>query len=291
MTAAELARKVRRVELRARRASAGVVSGAWHSAFKGRGVEFHEVREYVPGDDVRAIDWNVTARAGRPYIKRFAEERDQIVMLVVDGSRSHRIPGRAVPKNEVVAELCALLAFAAVRNRDAVGLILFTGEVVLYLPPGRGIQHVLRLIREVLAFRPDGAGTRIAGALEFLGKVQRRHSLAFLISDFQDRGWERALGVTGRRHEMIALPVSDAREQRLPDCGLAWFEDAEGGGRFLVDTSDAAVRDAWEAAALHRAAHLRDVFRGAGIDHLAIEAGSDYIQPLIGFLRGRGRRD
>ncbi len=291
MTAAELARKVRLVELRARRASGGVLSGAWHSAFKGRGVEFHEVREYVPGDDVRAIDWNVTARAGRPYIKRFAEERDQTVILLVDGSRSHRIPGRTATKSEVVAELCAVLAFAAVSNRDAAGLILFTSGVDLYVPPGRGVAHVLRLIREVLAFRPSGTGTHIGGALEFLARVQRRRSLVFLVSDFQDRGWERALRVVGRRHDVIALPVSDPRELRLPDCGLAAFEDAENGSRFLIDTSDAGVRQAWEAAARSRTAHQRESFRSAGVDHLEIEAGSDYIRPLIGFLRGRGKRD
>ena len=205
MTVAELTRTVRLVELRARRASGGVMSGAWHSAFKGRGIEFHEVREYVPGDDVRAIDWNVTARAGRPYIKRFAEERDQTVMLLVDASRSNFIPGTLATKSTLASELCALLAFAAASNRDAAGLILFTDEIELYLPPRRGVGHVLRLIREVLAFQPRGASTRIASALEFLARVQPRRSLVFLISDFQDRDWERTLLVAARRHELIAL--------------------------------------------------------------------------------------
>jgi uncharacterized protein (DUF58 family) len=286
VTVAELARQVRLVELRARRASAGVISGAWHSAFKGRGIEFHEVREYVPGDDVRAIDWNVTARAGRPYIKRFAEERDQTVMLLVDGSRSNLIP-----KSALVGELCALLAFAATGNRDGVGLILFTDQIELYLAPGRGMPHVLRLIREVLAFQPRGAGTRIAPALEFLAHVQRRRSLVFLISDFQDRDWERSLRVAARRHELIALPVSDAREQRLPACGLVMFRDPETGERFEIDTADAGVRSAWEAAARHRTEWLREAFRSAGVDHLSIEAGSDYTRRLVTFLQRRAKRD
>jgi uncharacterized protein (DUF58 family) len=291
MTATELARKVRLMELRARRTAGGAVSGAWHSAFKGRGVEFQEVREYVPGDDTRAIDWNVTARAGRAFIKRFAEERDQTVMLLVDASRSNRIAGGAAAKSDVVSEICALLAFAAAQNRDTAGLILFTDEVELYVPPGRGVPHVLRLIREVLACRPRGSGTSVACALEFLAKVQRRHSLVFLISDFQDRDFERALKIAGRHHEVIAFPVFDPREERLPACGLAEFEDAESGERFLLDTSDPAVRRAWEEAGRTHAAKLRALFLSAGIDHLRIEAGADYIGKLVVFLRSRSRRD
>ena len=291
MTVAELARRVRLVELRARRASSGVMSGAWHSAFKGRGIEFHEVREYVPGDDVRAIDWNVTARAGRPYIKRFAEERDQTVMLLVDASRSNCIPGVSATKSALAGELCALLAFAAAGNRDAAGLILFTDEIELYLPPGRGVAHVLRLIREVLAFQPRGVGTRIASALEFLARVQRRRSLVFLISDFQDRDWERPLSVAARRHELIALPVSDPREQRLPDCGLVAFQDPESGVRFQIDTSDSGVRLEWEAAARNRTEGLRSALRKAGVDHLSVEAGSDYARRLVTFLQTRAKRD
>jgi uncharacterized protein (DUF58 family) len=286
VTVAELARQVRLVELRARRASAGVISGAWHSAFKGRGIEFHEVREYVSGDDVRAIDWNVTARAGRPYIKRFAEERDQTVMLLVDGSRSN-----IHPRNAVAGELCALLAFAATGNRDGVGLILFTDQIELYLPPRRDVAHVLRLIREVLAFQPRGAGTRIASALEFLTRVQRRHSLVFLISDFQDRDWESSLRVAARRYELIALSIADPREQSLPDCGLVMFQDPETGERFEIDTSDAGIRSAWEAAARQRTERLRSAFRSAGVDHLSIEAGSDYTRRLVTFLQGRAKRD
>jgi uncharacterized protein (DUF58 family) len=286
VTAAELARKVRLVELRARRRSGSAMSGAWHSAFKGRGVEFHEVRDYVPGDDVRAIDWKVTARAGRPYIKRFTEEREQTLMLLVDASRS-----LLAAKRDLACELCALLAFAAVNNRDAAGMLLFTDEVEMYLPPGRGIAHVLRLIREVLAFTPWHPGTRIGPALEFLARVQRRRSLAFLVSDFQDHGWEKALRVAGRRHELIALPIHDARERRLPHSGLVALRDPETGVPFTLDTADPAVRQAWEAAAGERSSRLRSLFGSAGIDHLAIEAGSDYAHDLAQFLHRRARRD
>lgn len=286
MTTAELVRKVRLVELRARRRSGSAMSGAWHSAFKGRGVEFHEVREYIPGDDVRTIDWKVTARAGRPYIKRFTEEREQTLVLLVDVSRSN-----LTAKRDLASELCALLAFAAVTNRDAAGLILFTDEVEMYLPPGRGIAHVLRLIREVLAFTPRSTGTRIGQALEFLARVQRRRSLVFLVSDFQDQGWENALRVAGRRHELIALPINDARERRLPDCGLISLRDPETGVDFTLDTSDPAARRAWEAAALDRAARLRRFLGDAGVDHLAIEAGTDYTHSLVTFLHRRARRD
>jgi len=291
VTATELARKVRLVELRARKTAGGVVSGAYHSAFKGQGVEFQEVREYVPGDDTRAIDWNVTARVGRPFIKRFAEERDQTVMLLVDGSRSNRIAGGVAAKSEVVSEICAVLAFAAVHNKDATGLIVFTNEVELYVQPGRGVAHVLRIVRDVLAFQPRGKGTQISGALEFLAKVQRRRSLVFVISDFQDRGYERALKVAGRRHDVIAFPVFDPREEQLPDCGLAEFGDAETGARFLLDTADPAVRHAWHEAARKRASELQALFRAADIDHLRIEAGSDYLGRLIVFLRSRSKRD
>jgi uncharacterized protein (DUF58 family) len=291
MTAAELARKVRLVELRARKTVGGAISGAYHSAFKGQGVEFQEVREYVPGDDTRSIDWNVTARVGRPYIKRFAEERDQTVMLLLDGSRSNLFGTGAAPKNEAAAEVFAVLAFAAVYNKDEAGLILFTDEVEHYVPPGRGPTHVLRLVRDVLAFQPRGRGTNINGALEFLGKVRRRRSLAVLISDFLADDFEQPLRAAARRHDLIAISIFDPREERLPDCGLVEVEDAESGRRCTIDTSHPQVRAAWESAAREQTAALGALFRSAHIDHLRIEAGTDYLRPLIPFLRLHGARD
>ena len=296
VTVAELARKVHSVELRARRTVGELVSGAYHSAFKGQGMEFQEVREYVPGDDTRAIDWNVTARVGRPYIKRFTEERDQTVMLLLDGSRSQAFGAERAFKWDVAAEVFAILAFAAAYNKDEAGLILFAGGVELYVPPGRGETHVLRLIREVLAFeplanRPRTNGANLSGALEFLAKVRHRRSLVFVIGDFQDGGFERQLRIAGRRHDVIAVSVYDAREENLPDCGLMECEDAESGERWLLDTSDPAVRRAYESAADQRAETLRATLHAAGIDHLRIEAGSDYVRRLIAFLRIHGKRD
>ena len=287
MTAAELARKVRMIELRARRIVAGLISGAYHSAFKGQGVEFHEVREYVPGDDTRAIDWNVTARVGRPYIKRYAEERDQCVVILLDASRSQLFGEADARKKDVTAEIFAALAFAAAYNKDETALILFTGDVELYVAPKRGPRHVLRLIREVLAWEPRGSGTSLAHALEFLCRVRRRRSLVFVISDFQDRGFEHQLRTAARFHEVVAFTVYDPREMALPDCGLVDFADAETGERWTVDTSDLAVRRAWSERAQARAAELQATFRGAGVDHLRIEAGCDYLRRLIPFLENR----
>jgi uncharacterized protein (DUF58 family) len=279
------------VELHARRTVGELVSGAYHSAFKGQGIEFQEVREYVAGDDTRAIDWNVTARVGRPYIKRFAEERDQTMMLLLDCSRSQAFGAVGAFKRDVAAEILATLAFAASYNKDEVGMILFTGEIERYVPPAGGETHVLRLIRDVLAFEPRDGGTNLTRALEFLTKVRRRRSLVFVLSDFQDRGFKRQLRIVGRRHDVIAVSLIDAREQRLPDCGLMECEDAESGERYLVDSSDAAVRRAWQDAASQRAEALRETFRTAGIDHLQIEAGSDYVRGLLTFLRRHGKRD
>jgi uncharacterized protein (DUF58 family) len=295
VTAAELARKVRLVELRARRTAGGLVSGAYHSAFKGQGVEFQEVREYVPGDDTRAIDWNVTARVGRPYLKRYAEERDQTVVILLDASGSHR--GSAVRpteptalKQDATAEVFAALAFAALFNKDETALVLFTNGVELYVPPARGQRHVLRLIRDVLAFQPRSPGTDLTGALEFLCHVRRRRSLVFLVSDFQDRGFEHSLRTAARRHDVVAFTVFDPREERLPDCGLVEFEDAETGARWLADTADRRVRDAWQRCARRHATELQSVFRSAAVDHLRIEAGSDYMRRLVAFLERHGKK-
>ena len=290
MTAEELARKVRLIELRARRTAAGMISGAYHSAFRGQGVEFQEVREYVPGDDTRSIDWNVTARVGRPYIKRYAEEREQTVVIVLDASRSHLFGSGAALKKDVTAEIFAVLAFAAVQNKDEAALILFTGEVELYVPPRRGPRHVLRLIREVLAFEPHRPGTNLAGALEFLCRVRRRRSLVFVISDFQDRGYERQLRTAAQFHDVVAFTVYDPREALLPDCGLMDFVDAETGAKWTLDTHDVRARHAWSKGAQTRAEEVRQIFRSAGVDHLGIETGSDYLRKMVPFLEHRNAR-
>jgi uncharacterized protein (DUF58 family) len=291
MTAAELARKVRLVELRGRKTVGGLVSGAYRTAFKGHGIEFLEVREYVPGDDTRSIDWNVTARIGRPHLKRFAEEREETVMLVVDGSSSNRFGSGRVWKSEAAAEVYAVLALAALQNNDQTGLMIFTDEVELYVPPRRSESHVRRLIREILAFEPRGKGTNIARALDFLRKVRHRRSLVFLISDFLDEGFEHQLRVTARQHDLVAVSIFDPREEQMPDCGLVELEDAESGVRWWMDTADPAVREAYERGAGERAGQLRELFREAGVDHLRIEAGADYFHRLVEFLRVHAKRD
>jgi uncharacterized protein (DUF58 family) len=291
MNPRELARRVRLTELRGRRVAGGVVSGAYHTAFKGQGIEFLEVREYVPGDDTRSIDWNVTARMGRPHLKRFAEEREQTVILMVDGSHSSRFGSGPVLKKDAAAEIYAVLASAASRNKDQTGAIIFTSEVEFYVPPGRGESHVLRLIREVLAFQPKRAGTNIGRALDFLSKVRRRRCLVFLISDFQDERFDLPLRSAAKRHDLVALSIFDPREAELPDCGLMEFEDAESGERRMMDTSDPEVRRLFAYAAEERLAQLCETLRSAGVDHLRIESGSDYFPDLVRFLRVHGRRD
>ena len=224
-------------------------------------------------------------------MKRFAEERDQSVMLLLDGSRSQAFGAAGAFKRDIAAEIVAILAFAASNNKDETGLILYAGEVELYVPPASGETHVLRLIREVLAFEPRTQGTDLARALEFLTRVRRRRSLVFAIGDFQDHGFQRQLRVAGRRHDVIAVSLYDARERSLPDCGLMVCEDAETGERWLLDTADPAVRHAYEAAAQQHSAGLRAAFHASGIDHVRIEAGSDYVRRLVAFLRIHGRRD
>jgi uncharacterized protein (DUF58 family) len=303
VTAEELSRKVRGLELRARKMTGGLISGAYHSAFKGRGIEFLDVREYVPGDDTRTIDWNVTARAGHPFVKRYAEERDETVMLLVDGSLSMRFgsgdsstsgdtaksdakcDAKWEAKWNTTAEIFAILASAAVQNHDHTGLILFSKEVDVYVPPACNGMHLLRMIREALAYQPREGGTDIGRALEFLGRVRRRRSLAFLISDFLGRGFDKPLRAQAKHHDLIAVPIFDARESQLPDCGLMDFEDAETGEIWTVDTSDEQVRGAHEREAWRRSEWLARLFRSAGVDALRIAAGSDYLSSLIAFLR------
>lgn len=290
MNTRELARRVRLTELRGRKVAGGVVSGAYHTAFKGQGIEFLEVREYVPGDDTRSIDWNVTARMGRPHLKRFAEEREQTVMLLVDGSRSSFFGSGEAEKNETAAEIYAVLASAAARNKDQAGAMIFTSEVELYVPPGRGESHVLRLIREVLAFRPRHAGTDIGRALDFLSKVRKRRCLVFLLSDFQDERFEAPLRTAAKRHDLMALSIFDPREEQVPDCGLVEIEDPETGESVLIDSSGEEFRRLYAYAAEERVLRLREMFRGAGVDHLRIQAGADYFPALVRFLRVHGRR-
>jgi uncharacterized protein (DUF58 family) len=252
-------------------------------------MEFDEVREYEPGDDVRTIDWNVTARTGRPHVKRYVEERELTVVFLVDLSASGGFGSVEKRKNDVAAELCALLAFAAIKNNDRVGLSIFTDSVELSIPPAKGTTHVLRLIRELLTFVPRGRGTDIAAALEYLGRAQTRRAVVFLVSDFQARGFRKPLRVMARKHDFIACPIVDRRETELVDVGLVVLEDAETGERLLLDTHSQAVRAHYAARARERALELQTLLRSTGVDTLEIRTDRDYLQQVVRFFRDRAR--
>jgi len=321
MLAPEIIRRVREIQIRIGRRVADVLAGEYVSVFKGTGIEFDEVRPYLPGDDVRTIDWNVTARAGAPYVKRYIEERQLNLMLMADVSGSQGFGSGARSKRECAADLCALLAFAAIHNDDKVGLVLFHHDVEQYIPPRKGQKHALRVVREVLAHEgsepppapvpfsarlrrrlPWGRthrerrtvsrrGTDIGAALEFLLSVTKRRSVCFLISDFLDTGYERALSMTNRRHDVVAVLITDPREHEIPDIGLVDLEDAESGEVALVDTGSPAFRTYLADAANTRVRALEEEMRRRGVDFIHVDAAGDPVEPLVRFFRMRERRD
>jgi uncharacterized protein (DUF58 family) len=286
----EILRQVRRLQLRARRAVEDLLGGEYHSVFKGTGIAFEEVRAYQPGDDVRAIDWNVTARMGQPFIKRYIEERERTLVLAVDCSGSQEFGTSVQAKREVAAELAAVLAFSAIRNNDRVGLIQFSDRIEHALPPRKGTRHVLRLIRDVLFYQPRHKGTSLCTGLDHLNRLVRRRAIVFLFSDFLDRDFDRAFQRTARRHDLIAVRVSDPGEADLPTVGLVELEDAETGRRVLIDTTSAPVRSAFEAAALERADSLRRLTRSAGSDLIEVSTDGLHLDALVRFFRLRERR-
>jgi len=286
----ELLRKVRRIEIATRRVVNEVMAGQYHSVFKGRGIEFSEVREYLPGDDVRIIDWNVTARTGAPHVKVFHEERELTVILMVDASSSLFFGTRDKTKAELAAELCALLAFSAVQNNDQVGLIIFTDEVEKAIPPKKGRKHVLRIIREVLNFKPRSKETDIAKTLEYLSKVQKRRAVVFLLSDFLTEGYEKALSIAGRRHDLIAIPLGDPREKLMEPVGLVELEDAETGETMIIDTNDRETRERFAELVTVKDVTRKNLFARADIDSIPISAGEAYEQSLVKFFKKRARR-
>jgi uncharacterized protein (DUF58 family) len=286
----DILKKIRHLELKTRGLVSAAFAGQYRSVFKGRGMNFEEVREYQPGDEVRAIDWNVTARMGHPYIKKFTEERELTVMLVVDVSASGKFGSVRLSKRELAAEVASLLAFSAIRNNDKVGLILFSDHVELFIPPKKGRIHTLRLIRDILFFEPAGRGTQPAVALHYLNKVVTRRSVVFLISDFQTPDLSRELSVTSRRHDFIAIPVVDPREEDLPDIGRITLEDAETGEQIEVNTSNPAMRDAYAHLVERRRNELLRVLRQNRIDAISLRTDQDYLPPLRNFFRTRERR-
>ena len=285
----EVAKKVRGIELRTKRLVNDVFSGEYHSVFKGRGIEFAEVREYGIGDDIRLIDWNVTARMGHPFVKTFEEERELTVMLVVDASRSGLFGTSGTFKEELAAEVSAVLAFSAIKNNDRVGLVMFTDRIELYIPPQKGRKHVLRVIREILYFRPQGRGTNITGALEHVSRILKRKSIVFLISDFMGSGFEAAASIAARKHDFIAVSITDEREQALSDSGVITFEDAETGDIILVDTSSRRLRRRYWDYMDSRSRELSRFFKRNGIDQIPLMTGRSYDNQLVRFFKSRMR--
>ena len=286
----ELAKKIRYLEIYTSKAVNDILAGEYSSVFKGRGMEFDEVREYAAGDDIRTIDWNVTARTGHPYVKRFVEERELTIMFLVDLSASGTFGSIERTKNETAAELCALLSFSAVKNNDKVGLIVFTDTIEMFIPPRKGLAHVLRLIRELLYFKPRQVRTDIVAALDYLGRVTHKRCVTFLISDFESEGFDRPLRALGKRHDLIAVSISDPREMQMVDVGLIELEDAETGERVLIDTGSEAVRKEYAQLGRVRSDRLHSLFRSVNIDHVEIMTGRDYVKDLVKFFRGRERR-
>jgi len=286
----EILKQVRRIEISTRGLVNDVFSGEYHSVFKGRGMSFAEVREYQYGDDVRSIDWNVTARTGMPFVKVFDEERELTVMLVVDVSASGDFGTRERLKGEVAVEICALLAFSAIKNNDKVGLLIFSDRIEKFVPPRKGRRHVLRVLRELLYHRPEGRGTDITAALEHLTHVQRKKAVTFLVSDFQDEGFERALAIAGRRHDLIAVRMGDERERDLPALGFIDLEDPETGDRVTVNTSNPDFRAAFGGLVGRARTDLDRTLRRSKVDVIDIETGQPYVKALMRFFQERMRR-
>jgi uncharacterized protein (DUF58 family) len=300
-----LLQRIRRIEIATKRAVQDRLQGQYHSVFKGRGMDFSEVRAYAPGDEVRAIDWNVTARTGHLHVKRFVEERELTVMVLCDLSGSTDFGSRERTKAEVAAEIAALLAFSAVANGDRVGLVLFTDRVEKFVPPRKGRRHALRLVSEILQFRPEGRRTSLGAPLEFLRRALKRSAVAFLLSDFQETGpgpvgaaadaspfpFERQLRIAARKHDLVPIRLTDRLEAELPAAGLAWIEDPETGETFRVDLSDRGARRRYQAALRAEDARLRKLFARLDLDAAEVRADdADYVTPLAAFFQARARR-
>lgn len=294
----EILKKVRNVEIRTNRLVNDSLAGSYSSVFKGRGMNFDEVREYTPGDDIRTIDWNVTARTGVPHIKKFTEERELTIMLMIDVSGSGEFGSSTTSKRELMAEIGSILAFSAIKNNDKVGLILFTDFVELYIPPQKGRSHTLRVIREILFFQPQGKKTDLRIPLDFLNRVRKRKCVSFLISDFCISGdfeqeieaVQSKIRLSNKRHDLIAMLVNDPREFEIPDVGWLTLEDAETGNQVEVNTSDPSIRRGYAELAANRTAVLHKMLRSCGVDTLDLLTGTPYIPPLLGFFSARKRR-
>jgi uncharacterized protein (DUF58 family) len=283
-------KKIKQIEIRSRKAVNQLFAGEYRSVFKGQGLEFSEVREYVPGDDIRLIDWNVSARLGCPYIKKFIEERQQSIVLCVDVSASQDFGSVKMNKNDVAAEIAAVLAFSAIKNNDLVGLLMFSDRIEKYIPPKKGKHHVLQVVREILSFRRQGRRTDMAQALRYLSRVNKKSAVLFLISDFLAEGYEQPIKILARKHDLIPIMIKDQMEKSLPDLPLVSFEDPESGALISLDLRSKRLRNDYEAAAAEELATLRNFFRSLKLDHLELESDGEYVAQLNRFFKARERR-
>lgn len=286
----EILKKVKRIEIQTRGLVNDVFSGEYHSVFKGRGMEFSEVREYQIGDDIRSIDWNVSARMGHPFVKVFEEERELTVMLLVDVSSSGNFGTVERMKGEIATEICALLAFSAIKNNDKVGLIIFTDRIEKFVPPKKGKSHVLRVLRELLYHEPQGKGTDISGALEYLSRVITRRAVVFLVSDFISEDYQKAMQIANKRNDLVAITITDPREMELPNVGLVELEDAETGEIILLDTGDSTTRQTFTQETANTREERDRRLRSMNIDGIEIRTDISYVEPLIRFFRMRAKR-
>ena len=289
METTELLKKVRKIEIKTRGLSSHIFSGEYHSAFKGRGMAFSEVREYSAGDDIRTIDWNVTARFGHPYIKVFEEERELTVILLVDVSGSESFGTKTQFKKDMITELCAVLSFSAIQNNDKIGIIFFSDIIEKFIPPKKGKSHILRIIRELIEFTPKNKKTNINEALRYVTNVIKKRSICFAISDFNDENFEDALKLCNKKHDVVALQIYDQRETELPNVGLIELKDAESGEIILVDTSNDAVRKAFKKNWDSREKKQKEIFARSGVDHTKIRNDQSYVQPLMLLFKKRGK--
>ncbi len=287
MIPAEVIKKVKQIEIKTRSTVNDILAGEYHSVFRGQGMEFSEVRKYFQGDDIRNIDWNVTARAGEPYVKKFVEERELTVMLLLDASASSNFGSLNMLKSEMAVELCALLAFSAIKNNDKVGLVVFTSDVELFIPPKKGKKHVLRVIREILCFKPEKKETDIKAALKYLNLVQKKKCVTFLISDFYDSEYKKSLETASKHHDLISVVLDDRRDLTIPDAGLIELEDPETGELMLVDTSSRRFRNEYKKTAEKEREELDSLFKKTKTDAIRISTESDYVKPLVKFFKKR----
>jgi uncharacterized protein (DUF58 family) len=290
METSEIFKKVRKIEIKTRGLSNQIFSGQYHSVFKGRGMAFSEVREYQFGDDIRSIDWNVTARFNHPYVKIFDEERELTVMLLIDVSGSNHFGTQSVLKEETITEIAAVLAFSAIQNNDKVGVIFFSKHVEKFIPPKKGTSHILRIIRELIDFKSQYRETNIAEALRYLTNVIKKRCTAFILSDFLDKGFDDAIKIANKKHDLIAVRIFDERETGIPDIGLVKFRNAETGKQIWVDTSDRKVRENYRKWYMQQETMINELFIRSGVDVAKIRTGQDYVKPLVSLFKKREAR-